>query len=526
MLLFKVDFNWRLCHNNGENIHNSTKELKAQRKPIYLSIIFFIFILTFIILPILSYFFFISYFLFIFLFPFLLFMFVFFVLVNYRKKSSFLRKIRGEIKKIRISNKELKIILIIFSITISFTFTFTISVIGSTLFKNMGWIRNWGGQNKDLGRGIAIDSNDNIYITGVTLNYGEDGLFLIKYDIFGTILWNKTWGIEGSESGYRIAIDSSDNIYVLGGTMNNSDLNYDIVLIKFNSEGKLIWNRSWDGAKDDHGTSIAIDSQNNIYIGGTIDGEILLLKYDNSGTYLWNVTWGTNETDWCFGLGVDSEDSIYIGGSVQGNGFITSSEILLLKYNGAGNLIWNTTWGDLSQIWCMGLAIDTSDNIFLLGERYNDVTLLQFDKNGKLNWYKTWSGVNGYDMKISRNNNIFIGGWAHNPLTWSDFLFIKVNNYGELESYGTWFKDSYELGRGIAIDSNENVYIVGLADNSNMGTGDDIFLIKNPFFSVDVKLCSFILMELFLVGILIFYMTRMIKGSKKIMELFLNGKIK
>ncbi len=481
-----------------------------------------LFILFLVILPFIISFFLTSYVLFALSFAFLLLIFfIKSVLDCYRKIENFPRKGKKSKEekhtkgKKKYSKKELRMGLLIFSFTISIALIFIISLSFPILIKSTGlstgWIRIWGEENKDLGRGIAIDSNDNIYITGLTLNHGEEGLFLIKYDIFGNEVWSKTWGNHGSESGYRVALDSSENIYILGGTYNRSNMDYDIVLIKFTSEGDLIWNRTWDGGKDDDGNCIIIDSQNNIYIGGSKGGDILLLKYDSSGTYLWNKTRKSQESNssaLCNGLGINSEKYIFLGCTVKENRsdmMLGNTDIIMLKYDSDGNYNWNITLEDISSSWCNGLVIDTTDNIFLLGESHNFATLVQFDKNGNLNWNRSWQGVSAFDMKISRNNNIFIGGWAHNPGTSSDFLYIKVNSLGELEAYGTWFKDSYDLGRGIAVDSNENVYIIGYTDNSELGNGEDVCLIKNPFFSVDIRLFFFIFMELLLAGIIIIF---------------------
>ncbi|MFX1504280.1 MAG: SBBP repeat-containing protein, partial [Promethearchaeota archaeon] len=82
---------------------------------------------------------------------------------------------------------------------------------------------------------VAIDSLDNIYLTGATSKgEGDLNIVLVKYNSAGALQWNHTWGGIYEDESSGIAIDSSNNIYVSGTTKNFGAVNYDMLLLKFN----------------------------------------------------------------------------------------------------------------------------------------------------------------------------------------------------------------------------------------------------------------------------------------------------
>ncbi|MHA1872235.1 MAG: SBBP repeat-containing protein, partial [Promethearchaeota archaeon] len=148
----------------------------------------------------------------------------------------------------------------------------------------------WGGADWDEGNGIAVDSNNNIYITGYTESYGARyaDAFLLKYSPNGNLLWSTTWGGVNWDEGNDILVDSNNNIFITGATRSYGARYADVFLLKYNSNGSLLGNTVWGGADYEKGTGISVDSNNNIYITGYTESygaggyDILLLKYINN----------------------------------------------------------------------------------------------------------------------------------------------------------------------------------------------------------------------------------------------------
>lgn len=91
----------------------------------------------------------------------------------------------------------------------------------------MEWVQTAGGANFDQGYGIAVDGNSNVYVTGafsgtatfgstVKTSVGETDIFITKYNPSGTWQWTQFAGGTHLDYGNKIAIDSSNNVFITG----------------------------------------------------------------------------------------------------------------------------------------------------------------------------------------------------------------------------------------------------------------------------------------------------------------------
>lgn len=235
------------------------------------------------------------------------------------------------------------------------------------------WNRSWDAGANDNAFAIAIDSLNNIYLTGYTdLGTGGCNMSLVKLNNSGMHQWNCTWGGIEYDTGLGVVIDSSDNIYVTGYTHSFGAGLEDMFLVKYNSSGVQQWNCTWGGIYSDTGHGVAIDSSHNIYITGNTRSygagktDMYLVKFSNSGIQLWNRTWGEFDYDNAYGIAIDSSDDIYIGGYTHSFG-AGQDDMCLVKYNSSGVQQWNRTWGGNDYDFCKALGLDSSKNVYLAG---------------------------------------------------------------------------------------------------------------------------------------------------------------
>jgi hypothetical protein len=170
------------------------------------------------------------------------------------------------------------------------------------------------GEN-DIAFAVDTDSNNDVYITGSTSgnldgntnnSFGYSAIFISKFNSSGTKQWTKLTSSssgQGTYGGKGIVVDSSDNIYVTSSARNGVGLDgntnlggSDIILIKYNTDGTKLWTKQSGGSGYDYGFSIDLDSSGNIYITGETTGSIdkypasglnyYIIKYDSSGMRL------------------------------------------------------------------------------------------------------------------------------------------------------------------------------------------------------------------------------------------------
>jgi Tfp pilus assembly protein PilZ len=415
----------------------------------------------------------------------------------------------------------------------------------------------FGGTSIDFSYDIAVDSSDNFYVTGFfssTVDFGSGDItsagsydiFVLKLNSSGTFQWVNTFGGTGGDRGIDIAIDSSDNVYITGdfsSTVNfgggdiTSAGSTDIFVLKLNSSGTFQWVNTYGDTGADIGIGIEINSSNNSYITGYFQGtvdfgervitsagdtDIFVLKLNSSGTYQWVTTFGGTGADYGIGITVDSSDNAYITGHFSntvnfGGGDITSAgstDIFVLKLNSSGTFQWVDTYGGTEKDRGINIAFDSSDNVYTTGYFSNtvnfgggditsagstDIFVLKLNSSGTFQWVDTYGGTggeDGIDIAIDSSDNVYITGDFSSTVNFGggditsagsyDIFVLKLNSSGTFQWVNTYGDTGTDIGEGIAFDSSDNVYTTGFFSSTvDFGSGDitsagsyDIFVLK------------------------------------------------
>ncbi len=384
------------------------------------------------------------------------------------------------------------------------------------------WNHTWGGVEDEYGEEIVVDSLNNTYVLGKTssygsgsgdmcllkvnvsgglkwnLTYGEEkneagillqldltehiltistsdyAIFWVKYNNLGVQLWNLTKANGGRYMGRKIYIDSLNNIYIAGTSEDNNMESYDCFMIKFNKFGEQLWNVTWGGSGADWCTGLTIDSEENILIGGYTNSfgdtlfDVFLAKFDKYGTLLWNNTWGGDDLDYCYDIITDSSNNIYLTGKTKS--FTGSWQAFLIKYNHLGVYQWNQT---LAMSYGLGITKDNLDNIYICGS-----FIMKCNSSGDVQWIS--SSGNYYDLVVDSDYNVYTVGYTEASNGDDQITTYKYNNLGVREWVVSWHGIYSQIrGRGIDLDSNQNVYIGGWTQFNPYGWGNYLLLVYN-----------------------------------------------
>ena len=123
---------------------------------------------------------------------------------------------------------------------------------------------------------------------------------------------------------------------------------------------------------------IGIDSSSNLYITGysnTSDAagnyDLVLAKYNSSGTFQWDKILGGTNQEFGRSVAVDSADNVYVVGETNSDG-AGNYDALVAKYNSSGVLQWDKTLGTSSADRATGVALDSNDNVLVSGYTSGD----------------------------------------------------------------------------------------------------------------------------------------------------------
>lgn len=150
------------------------------------------------------------------------------------------------------------------------------------------------------GYAIAVDAGGNSYVTGYfrddqvsfdTIKVNNTALasndaFVVKYDASGKALWAHGFGGALDESGYGIAMDANENIYITGSTTSDSFQFGNTILhnegpfvVSYDSAGNPRWGQTADGGAQ--GLAIAADKNDDCIITGRFwSDDLVFIPYD------------------------------------------------------------------------------------------------------------------------------------------------------------------------------------------------------------------------------------------------------
>lgn len=300
--------------------------------------------------------------------------------------------------------------------------------------------RTFGGNRQSpldtFGYGVAFDTSNNIYVTGSTQTFGgqDYDVFLQKYDSSCNLVSTLQWGGAGNDIPRGITVDIFDNAYIVGYSTSFTDGHTQVFLLKYQSaDNEFVWSKFWGGALNDYGTGVDVDGIGNVYITGYTNSfglspgvpSVFLLKYDTLGNLLFQRIWGGTHGDFGSGIATDSAGNIYVTGYTHSFGVTAGvSSVFLLKYDPAGNLLFQKFWGGSQNDFGYGITTDGANNVYVTGYTYSySVTpgvpsafVLKYDTSGSLLMRNTWGGKKsdyGYAITTDPGGNIYVAGYSY-----------------------------------------------------------------------------------------------------------------
>ncbi|MDD2836187.1 MAG: hypothetical protein PHY05_08545 [Methanothrix sp.] len=295
------------------------------------------------------------------------------------------------------------------------------------------WNKTFGSPNYDSLKSIAVVQGDGYIMTGETDSAGSRKQWLVKIDQNGAMLWNKTYGNDWS-NGKSIQGTSDGNYITIG--YSNKYIDY----IQIN-------NKDWIASAIDFLYALFTDTGvpgREIYESN--GANLLLIKVDSNGNILWDRTFRRSGHDY----GVSVHETADAGYILSGTTKIDENQnhIWLIKANSKGDEEWSRTFGGSKWNSIPAASIlQTSDGGYILagytdsfGEGGSDVWLIKVDNKGNEMWNKTFGGKEddfGNDIQLTKDGGFVIAGTTYsfadkelNPELWGDIWLIRTDASG------------------------------------------------------------------------------------------------
>ncbi len=341
------------------------------------------------------------------------------------------------------------------------------------------WIARYNGpeNGNDISLSLKFDNEGNLIVVGRSYGINTGGDYItIKYSSSGQELWVMRYTSQGNhlDDPSSFAIDSSDNIYVTG----TSNGNY--ATLKYDSSGIQRW-ISYYGTSlsGDGGNDIAIDNSSNVYVTGqcgvdTITrNDICTIKYNSNGVQQWVAKYNgpTNQNDYGLSIGLDRERNVYVCGGSSGN--LRYDDYVTVKYNAEGIEQWSRRYSGSANFidQARSLVVDKSNNIYITGYATEantcyDFTTIKYNPNGDQLWIAKYNnGLNDFGKKIilDQAGNVYIIGDSDGSGTGFDYATVKYDSSGN-QLWAKRYDYSGQYGdypTAVAVDNNGSIYVTG-----------------------------------------------------------------
>lgn len=214
---------------------------------------------------------------------------------------------------------------------------------------------------KDLGTGggdllyTAIETSDNCYVVGGAtrdMSVPNSDAFIMKIGAVGNILWTRVFNAvtTNSERCYNIKQTSDGGFIFCGIRYNPTGTECDVYLVKTDNLGFLQWEKTFGGADYDFGNSIGLTSDGGYIIFGSTYSfgagiyNMYLVKADSVGNLIWQKTYGGSMKDYGTSMTISNDGNYLLSGGIQTAP--SSFHGYVLKTDTSGVVMWQKQYGN------------------------------------------------------------------------------------------------------------------------------------------------------------------------------------
>lgn len=276
----------------------------------------------------------------------------------------------------------------------------------------MQWLRQFGTDADDMGLNLTIDRVGNSYVTGFTEgdidgdgpdeSAGYYDIFLAMYDMAGSLHWTRQIGSPDDDVAYAVTLDAHGSIYATGysyGDLDDSGSGVnageaDIVVLKFDEEGKPRWIQQIGTAGDDYGYAITVDHHYRLYITGYVSGDLdrdgpdihagrtdlAVIKMSRRGDLLWSRQFGAAGNDLGHGIAISHSGAVYVTGGITGDLDGPGPQIhqgrldvAMIKLSRHGALQSARQWGTPANDLGLDIILDRKHRAYITGQTQGDL---------------------------------------------------------------------------------------------------------------------------------------------------------
>jgi hypothetical protein len=279
-------------------------------------------------------------------------------------------------------------------------------------------------------------------------------IYIVKTDENGDKVWDKKIGSTGNDYG-RSVITTKEGYYIILGSKQTNEAGNVSYIACLNQDGEIIW--------ENHIGRYGSDSF--LSVKETVDGGFVLT--------------GTSRAIAKDGLAYYGVSLLFLSaeGQIKGKKVFET----MLRFFGAGYSYAESKGNSI---------LETDDGYIIAGQGFRpdswmywpDILITKTDKNGNLQWQKTYNSVGsytdffeeGYSIEPTSDGGYIVAGKNSEP---SQAVLLKLNYNGNMQWMKKFGGSNYEYGYSVK-ELDDKGFILAGATTSYGNGASDIYLIK------------------------------------------------
>ncbi|MCH7534218.1 MAG: T9SS type A sorting domain-containing protein [Bacteroidetes bacterium] len=318
---------------------------------------------------------------------------------------------------------------------------------------NKIWAQYHGGTNVDDGIGMEETSDGGFILSGYTNSWGSLGDYhVIKTDLNGIEQWSTNIGSSVKDISFDVIETNEGDFLVAGlksGFFEYSKFDFyeahsDIMMYKLDVNGNEKWSKLYGGTQNELVAQTLESPDGGYYVIGSTQSlgagsfDIYLMKLDTGGTIEWEKTYGGNGFDYGASIAISSDNYLFITGSSNVDTTNNTTDVMTIKTDLDGNEIWTVFSGGTGSEYgkCVRATPDGGCAVLgytnSIGAGLNDFYFLKFSANGELILFSAkTTGLDDAEVNLFPNPTVDkINISINNNFLCTDFIYDLIDVSG------------------------------------------------------------------------------------------------
>jgi len=256
------------------------------------------------------------------------------------------------------------------------------------------WERTWGGDGYEQALGVEPTGEGGYHVLGETDSYGagDRDFFLLEITGDGTEAWRHTYGRAGREWPYGMLPLADGDILIYGFTESPTEGTRNQYALRVGPDGEVVWELVGEGPGEELILDALETADGGLVLAAAAEEDAKLVRLDADGNVQWEKRYQLTGWQYASQIAPTDDGGFLLAGFSMSAGPPQQADTWLARCSSAGELEWETSFGDPAFDDYATSLIRLSDGTYLIGAIANGILLSRVDEDGRLLWRRSLVG--------------------------------------------------------------------------------------------------------------------------------------